>query len=226
MTNQAPSTEPADLRWSWLYQVSGAAAFLSGVLFLVALISLVSAVLQPGVINGWFSPLQDNWLVILFKLNAGFNGVSFDRLYGPDALDIAILALVGTMYLGLYTALRRASKVWSIIAAIQPFLGIVVFIATRTAGRSGVMGAGLVISLVMLRSKTFDKVTAFVGLLASVLLLAGDFGTTADSHSTILAIFIGIGYLLLMAWFFLLARRLFQLGRLGRKTLLQQPLSE
>jgi hypothetical protein len=122
------------------------------------------------------------------------------------------MALVATTYLGLYAALRRTSRIWSIIAAVMPFLGIVVFIATRIAGRSGVMGAGLVISFVMLRSNSFGKVTAFVGILSSALLLAGDFGTTESSPSTIVAVLIGIGYVLLMTWFFLIARRLLQLG--------------
>jgi hypothetical protein len=43
--------------------------------------------------------------------------------------------------------------------------------------------------------------------------LAGDFGTTENSPSTIVAVLIGIGYVLLMTWFFLIARRLFQLGQ-------------
>ena len=75
------------------------------------------------------------------------------------------------------------------------------------------MGAGLVISLVMLRSRShvFGKVTAYMGVLASVLLLVGDF-SIGMAHSNIIATLIGIGYVLLMTWFFLIARRLFQLG--------------
>ena len=205
--------EPVDSRRNWLYKVSGMTALILGVLLLIALIGLIIVGLQLDTINGWFSLLQNNWLVVLFKLNAGFNGVHFDLLYGLNPLDIAIMALVATMYLGLYAALRQTSKIGSILAAIQPFLGIVIFIATNTAGRSAVMGAGLVISLVMLRSSIFGKVIALVGILASVLLLVGDFSTTANSHSDTIAIFIGIGYVLLMTWFFLIARRLFQMGK-------------
>jgi len=211
--NRIVNAETAESRWNWLYQVSGVASLILGVLFLIAMTSLFIAGLQPSTINGWLSPFQNNWLVVLFKLNAGFDGVQFDLLYGLNPLDIAITALVATTYLGLYAALRRTSRIWSIIAAVMPFLGIVVFIATRIAGRSGVMGAGLVISFVMLRSNIFGKVIAFVGILASVLLLAGDFGTTENSASTIVAVLIGIGYVLLMTWFFLIARRLFQLGQ-------------
>ncbi len=209
--NQVADAETADSRWNWLYKIGGAAALILGGLFLIAMMSLITAGFQPGAINDWLSPFQNNWLVVLFKLNAGFNGVQFDSLYGLNVLDISILALVATMYLGLYAALRWTSKIWSVIAVIQPFLGIVLFIATKIAGRSGVMGAGLVISFVMLRSNIFSKQIAFVGILACLLLLVGDFSTTADSHSNIIAILIGIGYVLLMTWFFLVGRRLFYL---------------
>lgn len=196
--DRVSDVKTADSRWNWLYTVSGVAALILGVLFLIALIGLVVAGLQPGSMNGWLSPFQNNWLVVLFKLNAGFVGVQFDQLNGLNPLDIAIMALVALMFLGLYAALRRTSRIWSMIAAGMPFLGIVLFIATRLAGRSGVMGAGLVVSFIMLRSNTFGKMTAIAGILASVLLLAGDIGTTANSHSDLIAILIGIGYVLLM----------------------------
>jgi hypothetical protein len=138
-------------------------------------------------------------------------------LYGLNPLDIAIMVLVAIMVLGLYTALRRTSRIWSLVAAVMPILGIILFIATKLAGRSGVMGTGLVISFVMLRSNIFGRMTAVWGILASLLLLAGDFGTTANSHSTIVAILVGIGYVLLMTWFFLVGRRLLQLGQSGSK---------
>ena len=122
------------------------------------------------------------------------------------------MVLVAIMFLGLYAALRRASKIWSIIALVQPFLGIVIFIATNSAGRSAVMGAVLVISFVMLRSNTFSNATAYVGILVSVLLLVGDVSVSI-ARSSIIAILIGIGYVLLITWFSLVGRRLFQLGR-------------
>ncbi len=203
------NTETAAPWWNWLYPVSGLAALALGVLFLLGMMGLVAA--GPGPITSWLSSFQNNWLVVLFKLNAGFEGVQFDLLYGLNPLDITILSLVATMYLGLYAALKPTSRVWSTIAAVMPFLGIALFVATKIAGRSGVMGAGLVISCVMLRSNLFGKVIACVGILASVFLLAGDFGTAPNSHSDIIAILIGIGYVFLMTWFFLVGQRLFQL---------------
>ncbi len=210
--NRINDAESGDSRWNWLYKVSGAAASILGLLFLVAIISLITTGLGPGTINDWLSLLQNNWLVVLFKLNAGFDGVQFDRLYGLNPLDIVILVLVAIMVLGLYTALWRTSRFWSFVAAVNPFLGIMLFIATKLAGRSGVMGSGLVISFVMLRSHIFGRWMGVLGILASVLLLAGDFGTTANAHSNLVAILVGIGYVLLMAWFFLIGWKLFQLG--------------
>ena len=201
----------AGSRWNWLYRFSGAAAFTVGVLFLTAVIDFVRAGPQPVTPNGWLPSFQNNWLAIIFKLQAGFIGGQPDPLYGLNLLDLAILALVGMSYAGLYAALRRTSKVWSMIALAQPFLGIVLFMTTKTAGRCGVMGAGLVISAVMLRSKLFNRLFAYTGLLSGVLLLAGDLGA-GMAPSYFLATLTGIGYLLLVAWFFLVAGRLFQFG--------------
>ncbi len=213
--NRVTDAGAGDSRWNWLYKVSGAAALILGLLFLVAIISLIAEYLQPGTMNDRLLLVQNNWLVVLFKLNARFDGIRFDRLYGLNPLDIAILVLVAMLFLGLYTALRRTSRIWSLVAVILPILGIIVFTATKLAGRSGVLAAVLVISLVMLWSNTFGKMTAVLGILASLLLLAGDFGTTVNSYSTIVAILVGVGYVLLMTWFFLVGRRLFRLEQSG-----------
>ena len=212
-SNRVTSAETAESRWAWLYWASGLAALTVGILFLVGMIGLVITSLRPGATGGWLAPLVDNWLIVLLKLNAGVDGVQFDQLHGLNLLDMAIMVLVATTYLGLCAALRRTSRIWSIVAAAMPVLGIVLLVATRIAGRSAVMGAGLVISYVMLRSSVFGRVTACVGIVASALLLAGDVGTSATSHSTVIAVLMGIGYVLLTAWFFLIGWRLFQLGR-------------
>ncbi len=195
----------AHLPGNGLYTISGVAALVLGILFLSAMLSFVIAGIPPS--------LADNWLALLFKLNAGFNGVQYNQLYGPNLIDMTLLVLVVIVYLGLYAALRPVSRFWSLIAALIPPLGIILFIITKLAGRSGFMGAGIVISFVMLRSNVFSKAIAFVGILANVLLLVGDFGTAANSPSAMVAASMGIGYVLLLTWLFLLARRLFQLGQ-------------
>lgn len=205
------SMENADSRRNWLYKVSSAAALITGVLLLIAGIDPITTGLQ-FIINGWLSWFGNNWLVLLFKLHAGVNGVQLSQLYVLNFLDIVIMILVAITFLGLYVALRRASKIWSLIALVQPFLGILIFIATKSAGRSAVMGAVLVMSFVMLRSNTFSNNIAYAGILASVLLLVGDLSVSI-ARSSIIAILIGIGYVLLITWFFMVGRRLFQLSK-------------
>ena len=207
-------TTPTGFRWSRPYKISGTTGLIAGGLFLIAAIELILKWFQPAVYTGWASPLQNIWLLVIFKLLAGFNGVQDDLLYGLNILDITILALVGVMHLGLYMALSKTSKVWSLIALAQPFLGIVIFIATKTAGRSTRMGAELVISIVMLRNNAFNKSIGYIGILSSVPVLIGDFSVGNPSAKFIAPLF-GIGYELLITWLFLIARRLFQLGQPG-----------
>ena len=210
--NRVINSETPETHWYWLYKLSGTPALMAGVLFLIPVIDLIIAGLQPGAVNGWLALFQDNWLVVIFKLQAGFKGVGSSQLHELNLLDIAIMALVGTIYIGLYAALRRTSKLWSLIALVQPFLGIALFIATKSTGRSGIMGAALVISIVMLRSNIFNKNIAYSGILSSILLLFGDF-SVGITHSDIIAFLIGFGYVLFTIWFFLIAQRLFQLER-------------
>jgi len=210
--NQVTDAETADAAWKGLYRVGAAAALIVLVLFLIGIIGIITVGLQPNTTNGWFTQLQNNWLVVLFKLNAGFSGVQTDLLNVLNLLDIVIMALFCIMFLALYGALRHTNKIWSLIAASLPFLGILVFLITSTAGRSALLIGGLIISVVMLQSSIFSKVTAYVGILASVLLFfAGDIATAIFSSSNIIAVLIGAGYVLWMIWFFLIASRLFQL---------------
>ena len=116
--------------------------------------------LQPNTISCW---IANNWLVKLFKLNAGISGES---IYVFNLLDVLIMGLFGIMSLALYPALRKVSKIWSIVAICQPFLGIVIFTITHSAGRSGVLSAVLTISIIMLWSNNFSKITAYMGILA------------------------------------------------------------
>lgn len=198
--------------WRSLYRIGGAAALILGVLFLLAAVSLISFILELGSINNWLTPIQNNWLIVLFQLNANISGVHAGLL-SLNLLDSLILILAGMLFLGLYAGLRHTSQIWAIIAAVQPFIGLVLFLVTKMAGRSGLMGAVLVISIVMLWSNRFAKGTAMMGVLASGFLLAGDMFTSFDAPSTILAGLLAIGYVLMTTWFFVISRRLFRLGQ-------------
>jgi hypothetical protein len=73
--------------------------------------------------------------------------------------------------------------------------------------------AGLLVSWVMLRSRSFGRSTAYVGILANALSLA-DYLREALTSSAVVALLVILpGALLLVIWFVLVGRRLYQLGR-------------
>lgn len=212
MTYQVIHTEAKESHSGWLYKVSGVSAFIAAGLLVLGTIELILKVLRPGAINNWLSPFQNNWLIILFELHADFSDVQYSLLDQLNVLDLIILILVGIIFIGLYMAFRRTSKLWSLIALAQPILGMMIFIATKTAGRSSVMGAELVISLLTLRSNLFAKPIAFIGAMSALLLLAGDIGESI-APSDFLAMLMGVGYVLLMGWLFLVGVKLLQFGQ-------------
>ncbi|MHC1785387.1 MAG: hypothetical protein AB9891_22005 [Anaerolineaceae bacterium] len=176
--------------------ISASSAIAAALLFLVGIL-------------GCFFPMPDNWLIVIFKLLAGYDGVQNEFLYSLNFLDIFLLALFSLVMVGLYAALRNTSKIWSIVALVQPFLGIIIFVTTGSAGRSALMGAGLVISLVMLNSRVFSKWIAICGILTSLLLLAGDLSVSI-APSIFLAGLFGAAYLLLILWLYGIGRYLWQ----------------
>jgi len=171
---------------------------------------LVTAVLLASLLS-FFVALPGlglrNWLVVLLELNAGTGGLPVDPLRVLNPLDFAVLVLVGITFLGLQPALRRVSRVWMAIAVAMPFAGIALFAITRLAGRSTVMGAGLVIALLMLRGTGFSRPLAYTGILANAFLLVADFAT-GTSLAPLAAALVGVGYVLLVAWFLLIGARL------------------
>jgi len=210
MIQQAMSTKTVHSRRSGLCRIGGAAALITGLLLLIGMISLIVSILQPGTANGWSSLFRNNWLVKIFILHAEFSGIHAD-LQGLNLLDIAILLLVSLICLGFSTAFRNARKVWSIIAFALALIAIILFVTTQIAGRSTVMLAVLINSFLMLGDKSFGKVTVYTGILAGILLFAGDL--TVGIHSNIITMLFGAGYVLLTIWFLLIARILFRLGQ-------------
>ena len=74
--------------------------------------------------------------------------------------------------------------------------------------------AGILISLVMLRGKVFSKISGYVGMLAFVLMLVFEISSSfVPPLFGAAMVFAAGGGLLSMAWYILIARRLFQLAR-------------
>ncbi len=208
MTHKITSGETRNSRWGWLRKIGGVSALISGTLLFVGMISLLASILRSETTSGWLSLIQNNWLVKIFILHAGFSDIHAD-LRGLNLLDIFILLLVSVICLSISTIFRNARRVWSLIAFALSVIAIMLFLVTQSAGRSTVMLAVLIISIVMLRDKTFSKVTIYTGILASVFLFMCDL--TVGVHSNIITTFFSIGYVLLIAWFFLIAQSLFRL---------------
>lgn len=181
----------------WIYLTASVSALCAAVIFLVGIIASHSA---------------GNWLMVIFRLHAGSSGAQMGQLHRLNVPDLVLLGLVAATYVGLYLALHTNHRILAAIATVQPLLGILLFLLTHNAGRSAVMGAGLVVSLAMLRGGPFSKWVAWTGLVSSALLLAGDLGTSL-APCTPLAIAAGLGYVLLVSWLLLVSRRLFQLAR-------------
>ena len=69
------------------------------------------------------------------------------------------------------------------------------------------MLAVLIISVVILKGKHFGKVTGITGILAGVMLFVGDL--TVGMQSSLITGLFGIGYVLLIIWFFLITKAFF-----------------
>jgi hypothetical protein len=209
MADQVTDTRTESSRWGWLYKISAAAALAAGLLLLIGMISLILSVVQPASSKGWLL-LANNWLVVIFKLHAEFSDVRADALHSLNLLDMLFLFIVGLISLSLATVFTKTRRVWSIIVAVLSLLGMVLYFATQLAGRSTVMLGVLILSLVMLGNKFFSNAIVYSGILAGILLLVGDL--TVGIRSDVITIFFGIGYVLLIIWFFLVARVFFRLG--------------
>jgi len=151
--------------------------------------------------------IGENWLVVIFQIISGQDPLAVTRLSQTNLLDITILILTGISFLGLYFSLKKSSRIWSLVGLALPFLGIVVFLLTKTAGRSAFMAAILVFSAVLFKSKLYGKGVAVTGLLAGILLFLGDF-TASGPQSVPLVILFALGYLLAIVWLLLIAYRL------------------
>lgn len=119
--NQVTNAKTSGSDWKSLYRVGGLAALIAGALFrrnLAAEIGLFSKHKPPITVDNWFELLQSNQLLGLSYLNI-FDTVNY--------------ALVGLMFLALYTVLKRANKSFMAIATTLGFIGIAVYFASNTA---------------------------------------------------------------------------------------------
>ena len=243
MMNQAASAETADPAYKGLYKLAGAAALIVVVLTVSEVIGLILYP-QPSTVSGWFMLFQSNKIIGLLDfwglevpMYVMF-ALVFLALYlvlrraSEGLMAIAVIfVLLGT---GIFLATNNPFSMLSLSsqyaaattdAQRSMFLAAGQAILANTNQRAVggfnlalflVSVAGLITSSVMLQSKSFSRLTAYVGILANGLSLA-DYLRQALTPSAIIALLVILPNALLVAiWFVLVGRRLFQLGRIER----------
>jgi hypothetical protein len=141
-----------------------------------------------------------NRLVVLFQINAGVGQLPVEPLRVFNPLDVVVLVLVGVTFASLWPKAATVDRISLVIAAGLPFVGIALLVLTHQAGRSSVMGAGLVLAVLMLRKHMLASTVVYLGVLANALLLVGDFATATSAKPPIAAL-LALGYILLTIWF-------------------------
>lgn len=242
-------TAIGDPIWKNLYKIGGVAALICAVMYLLTLVVYIPANLAnppPETVLDWFTVFEESPITGLFFL--GLADIIILILWGPMSLALyAVLkqanrtwstiatpfVFVGmTVFLATNTAFSMLSlsqeyaaatteaDLSSLLAAGQAMIAV-----TRGTGLYTGMVlawlAGFIFSVVMLRSKAFNKTTAWVGILGMGLLVAGTpFGghytatgeTTAIQSLMVALQYIG-GGLLSLVWYILVGLSLLKLGR-------------
>jgi len=173
---------------SWLTRAGGTCALLAAAILLIGIVGLA-----------FRSPSVQPWLAVLFGINAGSGEVTLESLEVVAAVDIVLLALTGAAFVGFWPGPGRPHRAWMGLAILLPFAGIAMLLATGLWGRSGLMGGAFVLSVLLVGERR-TRFVGYLGVAASLLLLAGDFAT-GGSRSVPIAGLVTVGYVLLVAWF-------------------------
>ena len=242
--NQAADIESSNSSWKSLYKVGGVAAIIVVVTALIELIiTFFPGGRTPSeTVIDWFTLFQNNWFLGL--RNLGLLNIiiivlgipTFFALYGAhrqvNKTYGALAVIISFIGVAVFLATNRAfpmlelsSQYASAATGAQRSILEAAGQSMLSVGKSHTPGtfmgfflgeiAGITISVVMLRSKIFSKINAFVGILGFVLLsiyeICSSFVPALSNAAMIVAMG---GGLLSMAWYIMLSRRFFQLGRL------------
>ena len=199
MVNRFADVETADSAYKSLYRLGGAAALVVAVLTLGVLIGF-TVYPQPSTVSDWFELFQSNKLIGLLDfwglevpMYAMF-ALVFLALYvalrEADQGRMAIAITCSLLGVGIFLATNNPFSMLSLSdqyaaattnAQRSQFLaaGQAMLANTNQRAVEGfnmgfflVSVAGLIVSVFMLRSNIFSKVTAYVGILASAFDLA------------------------------------------------------
>jgi hypothetical protein len=216
--------------WKPLYRVGGAAALIVVLLYVIQIIVLVVSP-PPSTAIDFFTLFHKNALLGLLDLD--LLSIADYALFVPLFLAlyialrrvspsfIAIATALGLVGIATYFASNTAFEMLSLsnqYAAATTDVQRSLFVASGQAMLAIYQGtafgvsyvllaiASLIISVVMLRSNTFGKVTAYVGIVANVLAV----GFFMPAIGVFLSLISVVG---LLIWYVLIARRLFMLAQ-------------
>lgn len=219
--------------------VAALSAVLVGLLE-IAITFLPGGNVSQETVLDWFLLFQDNWFLGLRNLgllNIFLNTLgilTYFALYAAHRADpnqpYATLAMIiSFLGIGVFYATNRAFPMLALsnqyaaaTTSAQRALLEAAGQSMLSVGESHTPGtflgfflsemAGVLISIVMLRGKIFSTVTAFAGILGFGILLVFEFFSSFVSGLSNVTMTLAIfGGLLSMAWYVLIARRLFQL---------------
>jgi hypothetical protein len=192
----------------------------------------------------WFTLFQNNWFLGLRNLgllNIGLTALAipiFFALYAAhrrvNQAYAALAMIIAFIGVAVFFATNRAfpmlelSRQYAAAATdAQRSMLVAAGQAMLSVGQSHTPGtfigffltevAAIVISIVMLRSQVFSKASAYAGILGFGLLLIFEVCSSFVPALDVAIIFAIGGGLLSMAWYILIARRLFQLGQIISK---------
>jgi hypothetical protein len=231
MINPITHAEADDSLWKSLYKVGAVAALTVLVLMSIQIVVLIVWP-PPSTVIGWFNLFQTNKLVglldmdlllivdyallglvflafwtVLRRVNQSFMAIALVFELVGIATYFASTAAFEVLSLSNQYALAATDAERSVLLAV----GQVMFaIWQGTAFNISYIISAialLIVSVIMVRSSIFSKVTAYMGILASLLMFVPP---TAGS----IGVFISLISLIPTAiWLILIARKFFQLGR-------------
>jgi hypothetical protein len=249
MMNQVTNAETADSAYKSLYRLGGAAALVVVVLMLGVVI-VFTVYPQPSTVSDWFELFQSNKVIGLldfwglevpsYAMFALVFLVLYAALREANQGRMAIAITFSLLGVGIFLATNNPFSMLSLsdqyaaattdaqratlLAAGQAVLANT---SQRVVGGFNVgwflvSVAGLIVSSVMLQSRSFSRSTAYVGILAWTLSLVDYLRQIVTQSATIALLVILPGTLVLVVWLVLVGRRLYQLGRPEREMLRRQ----
>jgi len=231
-TVQAAEAEPksAASPWKNLYTTGALAAVLT-IVFIPIQIGVFITNPLPTSVSGWFALYQSSWLIGLLDLDLLLVADQVLGLLVFLALYVALRrfnesAMLVGLTLGLFSMV--------LFIASNPAFGMLTLstqyaAAGTEAEKASLLSAGqalmlawqgsafqvsylvgaisvIIISVVMLHSKLFSKVCAYLGILANIIAL----GLYVPRIGIYISVF---SVVFLWVWYILIAKRLFQMGR-------------